>query len=53
LCISRDDLEKEFLAQHFMQNYDLIVGSLQTWRQIPDWLDSAGLPEWVVKGVSA
>ena len=53
LCISRDDLEKEFLVQHFMQNYDLIVGSLQTWRQIPDWLDSASLPEWVVQGVSA
>jgi hypothetical protein len=53
LCISRDDLDKEFLVQHFMQNYDLIVGSLQTWRQIPDWLDSAGLSEWVVKGISA
>jgi hypothetical protein len=53
LCISRDDLEKEFLVQHFMQNYDLIVGSLQTWRQIPDWLNSAALPEWVVTGVSS
>jgi hypothetical protein len=53
LCISRDDLEKAFLVQHFMQNYDLIVGSLQTWRQIPNWLDSAALPAWVVTGRNA
>jgi hypothetical protein len=52
LCISLDDLEKEFLVQHFMQNYDLIIGSLQTWRQIPNWLDSVALPAWVVTGRS-
>jgi hypothetical protein len=53
LCISRDDLEKEFLVQHFMQNYDLITGSLQTWRQISNWLDRAALPEWVIAGVGS
>lgn len=53
LCISREQLEKEFLAQHFMQHYTTIVGSLLTWRQIPDWLDSARLPEWVVTGRSS
>ena len=53
LCISKDDLDKRFLIQHFMQHYQTIVGSLQTWRQIPNWLDSAALPEWVVTGVSS
>lgn len=53
LCISREQLEKDFLAQHFTQHYVTIVGSLLTWRQIPDWLDSAALPEWVVKGRSS
>jgi hypothetical protein len=53
LCISKERLDKDFLAQHFMQHYVTIVGSLLTWRQIPDWLDSAALPEWVVTGRSA
>lgn len=52
-CISREQLEKDFLVRHFMQHYQTIAGSLLTWRQIPDWLDSAALPEWVVKGISS
>ena len=53
LCMSRQDLEKDMLVQHFMQNYDLIVGSLLTWRQIPNWLDSAALPHWAMTGMSS
>jgi len=53
LCISREQLEKDFLAQHFTQHYVTLVGSLLTWRQIPDWLNSAALPEWVVLGRSS
>ena len=53
LCISKEQLEKDFLAQHFIQHYTTIVGSLLTWRQIRDWLDSAALPEWVVTGRSS
>lgn len=53
LCISREQLEKDFLAQHFSQHYATLVGSLLTWRQIPDWLDTAALPEWVVTGRSS
>jgi hypothetical protein len=52
LCITRDQLDKRFLVQHFMQHYQAIVGSLLTWRQIPDWTDSAALPDWVVHGIS-
>jgi hypothetical protein len=50
LCISREQLDRDFLLQHFMQHYQTVAGSLATWRQIPDWLAEAELPEWVVKG---
>jgi hypothetical protein len=53
LCISKERLDKDFLAQHFMQHYLTMVGSLLTWRQIPDWLDSRALPEWVLTGKSS
>jgi hypothetical protein len=52
-CISREQLEKDFLVRHYMQHYQTMVGSLLTWRQVPDWLDEARLPEWVVKGTSS
>jgi hypothetical protein len=50
LCLSVQQLEKIFLVKHFMQHYQTLVGSLQTWRQIADWLDAADLPRWVVTG---
>jgi hypothetical protein len=53
LCISREQLDKVFLLQHFMQHYVTVVGSLLTWRQIPNWLDAAALPDWVVAGRSS
>jgi hypothetical protein len=53
LCISREQLEKEMLIQHFNQHYQLIVGSLLTWRQIPNWLDTSSLPDWVTSGRAA
>jgi hypothetical protein len=53
LCISIEQLEKFFLLQHFKQHYQTIVGSLLTWRQIPDWLDEKNLPPWVISGISA
>lgn len=52
LCISREQLDKVFLLQHFMQHYNTLVGSLLTWRMIPDWLNTAALPRWVIDGVS-
>lgn len=53
LCISREQLDKRFLMQHFIEHYNTIVGSLLTWRQIPDWLDEKALPAWVVTGRSS
>jgi len=52
-CISRQQLERDMLVQHFAQNYRLITNALLTWRQIPSWLDDAALPRWVVDGRSA
>ena len=51
LCISKEQLDKRFLLQHFVQHYETLLGSLTTWRQIPDWLDEAPLPRWVVTGL--
>lgn len=53
LCISKEQLEKEFLFLHFQQHYQTILGSLQTWRQIPDWLDRKALPAFVIDGRSS
>jgi hypothetical protein len=52
LCISTETLEKLFLLQHFKQHYQTIVGSMLTWRQIPNWLDTPSLPSWVISGLS-
>jgi hypothetical protein len=52
-CVSLEQLEREFLILHFQQHYQTLVGSLQTWRQIPDWLAPEDeLPAWVVTGRS-
>jgi hypothetical protein len=53
LCVSRVDVEKLFLFYHFTAIYTLIVNSLATWRQIPNWLDSEALPKWVTKEMSS
>jgi hypothetical protein len=53
LKISKKQLEKIFMAEHFMQHYNMISGALVTWRQVPDWLDTEALPEWVRSGVSS
>lgn len=52
-CISRRELETNFLVQHFTQHYDMIVGALSTWSQVDDWLDEGSLPQWVVTGMAA
>ena len=52
LCISRDQLDREFLVKHFMQHYQTVAGSLATWRFVADWLDAASLPVWALQGRS-
>ena len=48
LCISKKQLEKIFLVQHFAQHYNMVAGALVTWRLIPDW--TKDLPAWVESG---
>ena len=48
--ISREQLDKRFLLQHFTQHNQTLLGSLLTWRQIPNWLNTAALPDWVRTG---
>jgi hypothetical protein len=50
-CISMEQLDRQFLVQHFMQHYQMVTSSLLTWRQHPSWLDPDALPEEVVRGV--
>jgi len=50
LCISREQLEKDFLVQHFMQHYQMLTGALLTWRRIPDWLNREALPKPIITG---
>jgi len=52
LCISKDQLLKEFLFKHFAQHFQTISGSLRTWRAIEDWTDESTLPAWVINGTS-
>jgi hypothetical protein len=53
LCISREQLEKDFLVKHFMQHYQAIAGSLATWRLVRDWRDASAIPAWVLSGRSS
>lgn len=52
LCISRTQLEKSFLVTHFMQHYLTLLGSLEIWRQVPDWLDPESVPPAVAAGLT-
>jgi hypothetical protein len=53
LCVSIEQLEKYFLLLHYQQHYQTVLGSLLTWRLVPDWLDQKSLPAWVVSGVGS
>ena len=53
LGVTKKQLEKDFLQKHFLQHYNVVTGSLITWRQIPDWLERDALPEWVESGISS
>lgn len=51
LCISRRTLEEEFLIKHFEQHYQTVATALRTWRQVPDWSNTAALPEQARLGI--
>ncbi len=50
LCISKERIERDILIKHSMAIRQALLGSRQTWLQVPDWLDRAAIPEWVAQG---
>lgn len=53
LGISREETNKTLTFVHFLQHYNAVLGSRQTWEMIPDWTDEKNLPPWVKNGESA
>jgi hypothetical protein len=53
LCVSLETLEKLFLLKHYQQHFAAVLGTLLTWRQIPDWLDEEKLPPWIITGLGS
>src|SRR5262249_56702148 len=54
LCTSLKKLERDpMLLTHFMEHYELIVGSLMTWRHVQSWLDRSHIPEGIIEGTSS
>jgi hypothetical protein len=54
--IPMDTLEMLFLAQHFRQHYQTVLGSLETWRTVLDWRDSNWIQKekpWIISGLSS
>lgn len=46
-CVSRKQLEQDFLAQHYLEHYNTITGTIQSWRRVPDWFAP---PHWAMTG---
>ncbi|MCP3963345.1 MAG: hypothetical protein GY719_36365 [bacterium] len=49
-CISKEQIFKFILSKHATVFHQMVGDSVRVWRQIPDWLDTAALPRWVVEG---
>lgn len=53
LGISREELNKTLTYAHFVQHYNAVLGSRQTWEMFPDWTAESKLPDWIKSGDSA
>jgi hypothetical protein len=52
LGISRTQLEKMMLVQHFKQHYQMLISSLLVWRMVPDWTRPEMLPDFCHRGLA-
>ena len=52
LGISKAEINKTLTYAHFLQHYNAVLGSRQTWELFLDWTDEEALPEWVKSGES-
>ena len=53
LGISREEINKTLTYEHFLQHYNAVLGSRQTWEMFSDWTDESKLPAWVKEGESS
>jgi hypothetical protein len=51
LGISKVQLEKRMLMQHFMQHHEMLLHSLQVWRAFNTWCDPQTLPDFCHRGM--
>lgn len=42
-----DQLGVEFLVQQSLEQLQVVLGSLQIWNEVPDWLDIRTFPKWL------
>lgn len=49
LCISKEYFEKEIVAKDAITLRQALLGTRQTWLQVPNWLDPAAIPRWVLQ----
>ena len=52
LGISKAQLEKHMLIRHFIQHRQMLMSSQNIWRTVPDWTDSAALPDFCHRGLA-
>ncbi len=50
LGISKEQLERRMLVQHFQQHYAMLMNSLLVWRMVSDWTDHDHLPNFCNQG---
>jgi hypothetical protein len=45
-----DQVERYLLSAHAIRLRDSLLGTRAAWQEVRDWLDPAGIPEWIRKG---
>ena len=49
--VSKEELDRLMLMQHFSQHYQMILGAMSTFHRVPDWLATSAIPAWIRSGV--
>jgi hypothetical protein len=49
LCISKEHFEEQIVAKDAITLRQALLGTRQIWLQVPNWLDPAAIPRWVLQ----
>jgi len=49
--ISKTELDRFMLLQHFMQHYTMMTGAMATYHSVADWTANSSIPDWIRAGV--